>query len=715
MTAPEFSLTRFTALGLASVLILLLGAGDPNVAAQQPAEPGCPPAEGTRRCQVMVSLTDGSIGASHFTPNSSVRFEVFTSAGGSLRFGPVTKQTNAMGFQGVNFLVTPGNRVVVTDVATGTVKTLDVPPLSIDMVDIAEDRVTGRTSPGASVFVPLRSAEEQTGTTVQADETGLWIADFAAQGDDVTEFSSVQALQTDLDGDGTTADPAPGCPAVHPGRTCMIQVDLSGKGAVSARGFTPNSAVRFEVYESLGGARLYGPVTRQTDDAGNQNRNAGHLGFQVRPGMHIVVTDVATGTVRSLEVSTLSIDSIDVAADTVSGTARPGDTVYVELHGAPSAQVVAGPDGSWTADFSNSSQDVGESDFPKAFVFDADLDATTATPKPGCPSFGLFRCLVSAAIEFDSIGVIGFTPSSDVRLEVFDAPGGQRLFGPTTRRTDEFGDFFVDFGFNPGPDIVPGTYVVAIDVATGTTKTLEVAPLSADRVDPLADVVAGTAPPNARVTIEAEGAARNLEVTADSSGAWLADFTTVGYDIKNVDFFRVSVQDVDGDFSGDSLGAPIPGCEPDADTTCGTAGPDTIRESDGEVISGLGGDTLLISSDDPSDSVRIVAGGGSDGIVLPAHAGRFDARVFGGAGADRMITRAFGGGGASSGSYFLDGGGGDDAMQGGDGDDTLHGGGGANDFNGGPGQDTCLSDTRRDEFNGCERIRRNHRRNHQQA
>ena len=715
MTSIGYPRTRSTALGLAGALILLLGAGDQKVAAQQSAPPGCPPTEGNPGCSVFVNLTDGGIRLQAFTPNSPVQFEVFVSPGGTRRFGPVTKQTDGGGNQQVAFLVTEGDHVVVTDLATGTVKTLDIGPLSIDVVNLDDDKVSGKASPGSIVSVPLSGAGQMANAIVQTDETGSWLADFAAQGADVTEFISVNALVYDLDGDVVSATPAPGCPPVHPGRTCKINVDASDKGGVQAVGFTPNSPVRFELYESVGGPRLYGPVTRETDRAGNQNRDYGDTRILIRPGMYFVVTDVATGTVKRLEVSPLSIDSIDIAADTVSGSARPGDTVFVGLHGTPSVDVVADAQGSWTADFSATHEHLDESSFPGALVFDADFDATNAGPSPGCPGRGFFRCLTSAAIEHDTIGVLGFTPNSDVVFEVFDAPGGRRLLGPITKRTDAGGDFFMSFGFNPGPDIIPGTYVVSTDVATNTVKTLAVAQLSADRVDPVTDVVEGRAPSGSTVSVEGEGATRNLEVTADSQGNWVADFSAVGYDIKFVDFFRVSVQDADGDFSGDSLGAPIPGCEPDADTTCGSAGPDTIRESDGEVISGLGGDTLLINSDDPSDSVRIMSGSGSDGIVLPAHAGRFDARVFGGAGADRMITRAFGGGGASSGSYFLDGGGGDDSMKGGDGDDTLHGGGGANEFNGGPGQDTCLSDTRRDDFKGCERIRRNHRRNHQQA
>lgn len=96
------------------------------------------------------------------------------------------------------------------------------------------------------------------------------------------------------------------------------------------------------------------------------------------------------------------------------------------------------------------------------------------------------------------------------------------------------------------------------------------------------------------------------------------------------------------------------------------------------------------------------AGGGKDRVTL----GMSDDDIDGAGGDDKLIA----GGGADA----VEGGAGDDDMSGGAGGDVLHGGGGVNDFAGGAGKDTCLSDTRRDVFSGCERIRRNHRRNHQQ-
>ena len=51
---------------------------------------------------------------------------------------------------------------------------------------------------------------------------------------------------------------------------CAIHASASS-GYILADGFAPRSDVRFEVFRSQGGARIYGPVTRRTDGSGQRN------------------------------------------------------------------------------------------------------------------------------------------------------------------------------------------------------------------------------------------------------------------------------------------------------------------------------------------------------------------------------------------------------------------------------------------------------------
>jgi Ca2+-binding RTX toxin-like protein len=193
---------------------------------------------------------------------------------------------------------------------------------------------------------------------------------------------------------------------------------------------------------------------------------------------------------------------------------------------------------------------------------------------------------------------------------------------------------------------------------------------------------------------------------------------------------------------------PVPGCDPERPgTTCGTEGNDDIdvtvdaSSEDFVIQTGGGVDTIELHIDDPNDpaTVTIETGDAGDTVIVPTSAGQVSVRVETGSGNDVVRTRAAGastrvaaqqagargyvvlsGGGndrvtVGGAADRVDGGAGRDEMNGAGGRDVLHGGGGRNLFNGGSGSDTCLSDTRRDRFRSCERIRRNHRRNHQQV
>jgi Ca2+-binding RTX toxin-like protein len=176
------------------------------------------------------------------------------------------------------------------------------------------------------------------------------------------------------------------------------------------------------------------------------------------------------------------------------------------------------------------------------------------------------------------------------------------------------------------------------------------------------------------------------------------------------------------------------------------------------VDGGTGADEIVLNIEDPSNisAVKLNSGDGPDQIFVPSHPGALSPvintggsndvvrlntvpsrriaaslqdtpvgrySINAGAGNDRVSSGTSddllnGAGGhdrllGAAGLDKIEGGNGNDDMLGGDGADTLHGGDGVNGFAGGPGRDTCLSDTRRDSFNSCERIRRNHRRNHQ--
>jgi Ca2+-binding RTX toxin-like protein len=506
--------------------------------------------------------------------------------------------------------------------------------------------------------------------------------------------------------------------------------------------------VTFEIFDSPGGSRLYGPVTRSTDGTGAQNINRGRdFPFDLVAGQYIVVTDVSTGITKALELPPLTVDAVDVENDLVSGSARPDDVIQVGLFeptgSGGSAVATTDANGTWVANFRELNIDL-EQQFVQAFWNDPEGDNATAEPDPGCPArfHGGFHwyCSIGASIENDWISAISWTPNSDVTIEVFESRGGPSIYGPVTVTTNERGGAFLsNLGFDEGVDLVPGTYIVAEDSLTDTVKALELVRVSLDRVDPDTNVVTGRAPPGAAVILSG-GAPRQDTLTSDANGEWSIDYDDFGYDVTSRDAFAVTLFDDEGDVTIDELGAPIPGCVSDADTTCGSAGPDTIRETDGEIIAGRGEDTTLVTVDDSTGEVEVDTGDGADDVVvgderrshlvgtfiastprvlvrggsgservvLPAHAGSLEVQVLGGDGSDRVFTRDLGGVG-SGGRYRLDGGAGEDSLKGGDGRDILDGGSGHDVLMGGPGHDICYV-SRGDVTRGCEEIvrRRSH-------
>jgi hypothetical protein len=115
--------------------------------------------------------------------------------------------------------------------------------------------------------------------------------------------------------------------------------------------FTPNDSVTVVIEDAPGGTVLYSGST-PTDDTGQFQIQRDVHGVDLLAGMHVTVTDDATGFAKDLVLADLSIDTIDPATDVVSGTA-PDGTVNLSIYGVPMGQVPATVTGGvWSYDFS---------------------------------------------------------------------------------------------------------------------------------------------------------------------------------------------------------------------------------------------------------------------------------------------------------------------------------------------------------------------------
>lgn len=187
-------------------------------------------------------------------------------------------------------------------------------------------------------------------------------------------------------------------------------------------------------------------------------------------------------------------------------------------------------------------------------------------------------------LSFDSAAGCGFAVSSSVAVVVDDAQGA-RLFDDSVP-TDPGGCFGTGFGF----DLVSG---MRISVSDGfVAKELTLVELTIDGIDPGADTVSGTAPPNTTFNVDADTAGdgsgwQGLDATSDGSGHWIARFAGIGVDITPCTHVGANIGDEDGDQTAtDAQAQPCGGPPPNQpDFT----DPNAFRGA----IAGLGAPTVI--------------------------------------------------------------------------------------------------------------------------
>ncbi|MDQ4041043.1 MAG: hypothetical protein M3141_04765 [Actinomycetota bacterium] len=537
-----------------------------------------------------------------------------------------------------------------------------------------------------------------------------------------------------LAGTGTPATaqaPAPGCPP-RPGElNCAVRTSVEA-GYILAEAFTPRARVQIEARR--GGSTILGPKTVRTSSDGNGNVLT--LNTRLAAGDEVVATDLSTGTVKRLTIHPITLKSVDVVNDVVSGTARPGDPVNVGLEQGffqevpgGQAQVTTDAQGVWRADYRARGVDLTSAMTASASIHDSDNDVTHGDLGAGCPSVNpgnRFRCTLEVHVVNDLFGVQRMSPNSNVELKIFDRRGGQAIYDKTLK-TDERGSTpLLEVSFTSDVDLKPGNYATARDVRTGTVKTLEVADVSIDRVDVTTDAFEGSAPPGSLIDT---GCNQPLQATAEGSGRWTVDCAAFGYDVDYDDTFAAILADTDSDVTIVNRGAPIPDCVPSPTTICGTAGPEALRTAvpaDSalamgarrgvrKVDAGRGNDVVIVTPRGPRMTVDLGHGREDKAVVrpghgtvvvrgasrrmevaLPLHPGTLVARVTGTRGADTVTTRRFRRRPGRGGGFRIDGRAGNDTLRGGRGIDLLIGG---------AGRDTCFVG-RGDRVRSCETVRR---------
>lgn len=250
---------------------------------------------------------------------------------------------------------------------------------------------------------------------------------------------------------------------------------------------------------------------------------------------------------------------IDLAADSIQGTiAAPWfeDEVLVECHpwGSPDPVELkldtVLPDGtdpyscSWAGEWDiQPYQDVGASYYGPDGHWVAN-------------AFFARNPYIVVSIAGDWFWTAEFNPGL-LNLSIYDSDAGDAaLLWQGSREANESGFIHVFFE-DHGLDLVPGYVVVVSDGATEKRVLLEM--ITMEVFDPENEIMAGTAPPGREVVVvagmaEAETQGVLFVIADPQTGAWFADFTSIGFDIteemRGPSFAQIHDEDGDANEAG---------------------------------------------------------------------------------------------------------------------------------------------------------------------
>ena len=410
-----------------------------------------------------------------------------------------------------NFDLQRGQVVIVSD-GTNT-KIHQVMPLFVDDINVAADTISGRAQAGVNVDVWVHGDGN---LNVAPDASGNWAGDFSSQ-TDLTYLNDGGSSQTDEDGDST------GVWWASP----RIEVSPQDEWVQSWNRWTPNTTVTLSIEE--GGVVVYSD-SQATDSHGNFHFGLWDI-FDLQRGQVVTVSDGANTKVHT--AMPLYVDEVNLAADTVSGRADSGRDVEVWVNGDGWMSITPDGSGNWNADFSSQTDLTWLTDGGSRQV-DEDGDSTQVSWSS--PRFWL------APDDNWVQAMSSWTPGATITLTIED--GGTVMYSDS-QVADADGYFNFNL-WNGNFDLQRGQVVTVSD---GTnTKTHTVMSLYVDQVDVNADTLTGRGQSNTDVEVWVHGNG-NLNVTADGSGNWTADFSSQT-DLTYMNDGGSAQYDDDGDGTG---------------------------------------------------------------------------------------------------------------------------------------------------------------------
>ena len=324
------------------------------------------------------------------------------------------------------------------------------------------------------------------------------------------------------------------------------------ENSVWGENWFPNDDVMIYVDDNanIGDGFIYSGST--TSDADGVPAFVWDTGFhyELTRGEYVTVTDDDGGSVhthtKTVQIKNLRFDYANQAGDDIaSGRGPSGDLVNVYIQtdsGQAQINDVAIASGAWQADFSGA-LDLENLQETSATSYDGDGDGTlTRLPPP-----------TKFTVQPDHGWVQGWNWPAEIEVTVTidneDTFTDPVLYSANQTPGDDL-SFWVQV--EPDIDLIPGYYV---QVSNGTiTRTTQIEEVHLDSVDFTNDVVTGRGPADAfaGVYVQTDVGQHHIDnVSIDSSGNWMADFSaeSIPFDIQNLQDVNVEVYDSDGDGS----------------------------------------------------------------------------------------------------------------------------------------------------------------------
>lgn len=357
-----------------------------------------------------------------FIPGSLDLFIYESAAENGLLLWQGSHEANEWGHIGVGYEdhgqdLSPGHYVVVSDGVTE--KGLILEPITMEAFDTQNEIMAGTAPAGREVQVVagMAEAETQGAIPVIADPaSGAWSADFKTIGFDITEpmraWSFAQILDEDGDASEAGAPPPP---------TPWLRAHPVWE-AVDAWAWPEDAILHLTIDDPATPAA----PDLEMDMPGEFDPALGSVWFEfggvydLKPGDIVTLSDGTT--LRYLVVSVLTIDAVDVEADTAAGTAEAFASVYLPTPDQ-ALLVTANGSGMWAADFHDAGIDLVSGAMVIAEVYDPDGDLTSFEweATPAAPTVELlYPDLTGAFIELHAEPAL---PGLWTRIQWQDASG----------------------------------------------------------------------------------------------------------------------------------------------------------------------------------------------------------------------------------------------------------------------------------------------------